>query len=213
MDGIRLIKLLDVLQVTDFENAPGVEPRSLVVEGVKFENVDTVLINGNVSPFFAVYSPTQLVAEVPADIADAVITEVTVLSGTPTYTARSMIELTVGSKIRKISGTQRLVQTFIRQLLRTTGTNIFHKTTGGSLVRRVGSNIDQRLAADIAVSISTTRQSIIAAQTPERSIPASERLLSAEISNLTADPANAAVYVTIILTSHAGQRSAATLVA
>lgn len=213
MDGLQLIKLLDVLQVSSFANAPGVSPRSLIVQGSDFKNVDTVLINGTTSPMFVAYSTTELIAEVPEDIVGDAITEVTVLSGTPSYTSRSVIELTIGTKVRRITGTQRLVQTFIRMLLRRTGSNIFHRTSGGSMVQRIGNNIDARVAADIAVSINATKQFIIAQQTPESAIPPSERLMSAEIAGLSADPNNTSIYVTIILTTQSGQRSGATLVA
>jgi hypothetical protein len=213
MDGIQLIKLLDVLQVDDFDNAVGVVPRSLSVRGQGFENVDTVLINGTNSPSFMVYSKTGLVAQVPSDLDDAIITEVTVLSAVPTFTARSVIELTVGTRVKRATGAQRLMQTFIRLLLRTTGSNIFHKTSGGSMTRRIGANITERLAADISVAVATTRQYIIAQQTPESQLPPSERLMSAEIAGLEADVNNASVYVTVILTTQSGQRSGATLVA
>lgn len=213
MDGIQLIKLLDVLQVDDFNNAVGVAPRSLVVQGQGFRNVDTVLVNGTPSPSFVVYSETALIAEVPSDLEDAIITEVTVLSAVPTFTARSVVELTVGTRVKRATGAQRLMQTFIRLLLRTAGSNIFHKTSGGSMTRRIGSNITERLAADISVSVATTRQYIIAQQTPEAQIPPSERLMSAEIAGLEADESNTAVYVTVILTTQSGQRSGATLVA
>lgn len=213
MDGIQLIKLLDVLQVDDFDNAVGVVPRSLIVQGQGFKNVATVLVNGTGSPSFVVYSETELIAQVPTDLDEAIITEVTVLSAVPTFTARSVVDLTVGTRVKRATGAQRLVQTFIRQLLRTAGSNIFHKTSGGSMARRIGSNITDRLAADISVSVATTRQYIIAQQTPEAQIPPSERLMSAEIAGYEADPNNASVYITIILTTQSGQRSGATLVA
>lgn len=213
MDGIQLIKLLDVLQVDGFDNAVGVTPRSLVVQGQSFKNVDTVLINGTASPSFVVYSEVELIAQVPEDLEDAIITEVVVLSAVPTYTARSVIELTVGTRVKRASGAQRLLQTFIRLLLRTTGSNIFHKTSGGSMSKRIGANITERLAADISVSVATTKQYIIAQQTPEAQIPPSERLMSAEIAGIEADTPNSSIYVTIILTTQSGQRSGATLVA
>lgn len=213
MLGIQLIRLLDVLPTTSMRNAPGVSPRSIIVTGQNFANIDTVLINGMTSPMFVVMSTTELIAEVPRDSADAVITDVAVLSNVPSLTGRSLIELTVGSKIRKISGVQRLVQNFVRLLLRSPGSNIFSKASGGGLPQRIGGVLDNRIAADIAIAIANTRQFIVAAQTPERNIPTDERLLSAEIANLTVDPTNASIYITLVLTSHAGARSAATLVA
>lgn len=213
MLGIQLIRLLDVLPVTALRNAPGVSPRSVIVTGQNFTSIDSVLINGMTSPSFVVVNPTSLIAQVPTAIEDVVITDVAVLSAVPSFTGRSLIEFTLGSKVRKLSGTQRLIQNFVRLLLRSPGSNIFSKTSGGGLPQRIGSTLDNRVAADIAIAVANTKQFIIAAQTPERTIPNEERLLSAEISNLTVDTANASIYITLVLTSHAGARSAATLVA
>lgn len=193
-------------------NAVGVRPRSIVVRCEKLSAVDQVLFNGILSPSFAVYSDFELIAEVPEPLDGAVITDVAVLSSVPTMTERSLVELGIGARVARQAGIQRLVQTFVRLLLRTTGSNIFHKTLGGSLRSSIGGNISPRVKADIAVAIGNVRQQIIAAQTPYPAIPPSERLLSAEISAITEDPASASVFCTIILTAHDRQRSAATLV-
>lgn len=212
MYGIRIIRLLDVLPVTAARNAVGVSPRSLIISCAKLYAVDQVLFNGLLSPAFAVYSANELIAQVPEVLEDAIITDVAVLSSVPTMTERSLIEFGVGARVTKISGTQRLLQNFVRLLLRTTGSNVFHKTLGGSLQGSVGSNMGQRVAADVAVAISNVKRQIIAAQTPLSSLPPSERLLSAEIAGLSEDEANTSVYCTVVLTSHDRQRSAATLI-
>ncbi len=213
MDTIQVIRLLDVLQVSSIANAPGVHPRSLIVKGTDFHAVEQVLINGMVSPEFVAYSTTQLVAEVPDAITDAIITDVAVLSSAITLTDRSLVEFTAGTRPRKANGVLRLMQVFLRQLLRTPGTNVFHPNSGGGMIRRVGGNISNSAAADIAVAVGQTKTYIVGVQSAERNIPASERLLSAEIGGLSVDPANASIYVTVILTSHSGKRGAATLTA
>jgi len=81
------------------------------------------------------------------------------------------------------------------------------------MLRRVGGNISNSAAADIAVAVSSTKNYIVGAQSSEQRIPPGERLLSAEISGLTVDPSNTSIYVTIVLTSHSGKRGAATLTA
>lgn len=213
MKGIRLIRLLDVLPVTAAQNAPGVVPRSLIISASNFEAIDQVLFNGVPSPQFSVYSRTQLIAQVPEALEDAIITDVAVLSSVPTLTQRSLIEFGVGRRITTTSGTQRLIQTFVRMLMRTAGTNIFHRNLGGGVQGHIGQNIRASVAADVAVAISTVKRQIIAAQTPYSAIPPSERLLSAEISALREDPANTSIYCTVLVTSHDRQRSAATLIA
>ncbi len=211
MDGIQLIRLLDVLPITAARNAPGVHPRSLIVTGAGFENVDQVLLNGVLSPEFVVASKTSLVVQVPDAMATETITDVAGRSATPSFSERSLIEFTIGSRIRKLTGTQRLVQNFVRLLLRTPGSNIFHPTAGGGLLQRVGGLVDSITAADIAVAITNTKPFILAERAQERNIPAEERLLSAEIAGMVPDPASASIYVTLILTSQAGVRSGATL--
>jgi hypothetical protein len=210
--GIRLVRLLDVLPVTAARNAEGIVPRSIIVTCDKLHAVDQVLFNGIVSPGFAIYNDHQLIAEVPEVLDEAVITDVAVLSSIPTMTERSLVELGVGARIARQSGTQRLVQTFVRLLLRSPGSNIFHKTLGGGLYSSIGKNVTSRAAADIAMSISMVKEQIIAAQASYSLIPPAERLLSAEVAGLTEDPANTTIFCTLVLTAHDRQRSAATLV-
>lgn len=212
MKGIRLMRLLEVLSVTAATNAPGVSPRSLLVTCPVLQAVDQVLMNGLASPEFAVYSDTQLIAQVPDALSDAIITDVAVLSSVPTMTQRSLIELGVGARVAGLRGTQRLLQTFVRLLLRTAGSNLFHPELGGGLLRLVGQNLGGSTAADIAIAVAAVKRQILAAQASHTGLPLSERLLNAEIANFTEDPASATVYVTIVLTAHDRQRSAATLI-
>lgn len=211
MFGFQLIRLLDILKVNSVRNAVGVSPRSLIISGEDFRSVETVLINGSPSPSFIVYSRTELVAEVPEAYRNANITDVSVMSSQLTFTAKSLVTFTVGTRPKKVSGIIRLMQTFLRILLRSPGSNVFHRKSGGGLLSRIGTNITNTAAADIAVSVNSTQTYLVGVQTAERNIPPSERLLAAEISAVSVDRQNTAISVTIILTNHAGQRTGATL--
>lgn len=211
MNGISLVQLLDVLRVNTVRYAPGVVPRSIIVQGQDFRNVERVLINGTPAPEFVVYSTTELVAQVPDIHRNSVITDVSVLSSQLTLTERSLVTFTFGTRPKKVFGVLRLMQTFLRILLRTPGSNAFHRRSGGGMLGRIGTNISSMAAADIAVAVNTTKTYLIAVQTAERNIPPNERLLNAEIANLNVDEQNTAISVTITLTNHSGQRTAATL--
>ena len=211
MNGISLVQLLDVLKVNTVRYAPGVTPRSIIVQGQDFRNVERVLINGTPAPEFIVYSNTELVAQVPELYRNTVISDVSVLSSQLTLTERSLVTFTFGTRPKKVFGVLRLMQTFLRILLRTPGSNAFHRRSGGGLLSRVGTNISSSAAADIAVSVNTTKTYLIGIQTAERNIPPNERLLNAEISSVNVDERNTAISVTITLTNHSGQRTAATL--
>ncbi len=213
MKGIRLLRLLDVLPVKSIRNAIGVSPRSLIVTGAGFADVVTVLVNGVEAPAFVVYKRTELIVEVPVDLRTVTITDVSVLSATNSFTAQSLIDLTLGTRVQGVSGKQRLLQSFIRLLLRSPGSNIFNRRSGGGLQTLVGTNMSKRLAGDIALAVSNVKQQILAAQAPERNLPAEERLLAAEIIGYTEDATNSAVYVTVAITTQAGDKSAATLLA
>jgi hypothetical protein len=213
MDGIQVVRLLDVLRVNEIRNATGVSPRSIIVKGQDFENVESVLINGMEAPEFVVYSTTELIAEVPEAISDSIITEVMVLSSALTLTERSVVEFTFGTRPRKVHGMLRLMQSFLRLLLRSPGSNLFHPRSGGGLLRRIGDVASRQTAADVAIAINSTKQYLINVQTAERNIPPSERLLSAEIKALNVDPQATAVYITVVLTNHSGQTGAATITA
>lgn len=214
---IQIIRLLDVLDVNTVSILQGVVPRSVEILGRDFRNIEQVLLNGFEAPEFIVMSQTKLLAEVPAEIATESIRDVFVLSNTLTFTDRSLVEFTFGTRPRAVTGILRLMQTFIRILFRTPGSNVFKKRLGGGLRKQIGSTISQgqgrsRVAGEVSIAITRTRQQIINVQAPDRSIPPSERLAGAELTGLTVDPPNGQLLMTVVLTSHSGQRAAATLV-
>lgn len=213
MKSISVIRLLDVLSVRRISEARGIHPRSIIVDGEDFSSVEAVLINGSRAPEIASVSNTRLLAQVPEDQVQSVITDVAVLSAALTLTERSVVEFTLGTRVRTISGVQRMMQVFIRHLLRTPGTNIFHPRSGGGLRKRIGGIFNDSAVADATMAVAAARQYIISAQTADRTIPPSERLLSAEIMGLRPDLDSGTLYMTVVLTSHAGARSAASLVA
>lgn len=213
MLGVSIVRLLDQLSVSRIREARGVSPRSIIVEGVDFSSVESVIINGSVAPEFTVMSSTQLIAQVPDDQDAAILTDVVVLSARLTLTERSLVTFTVGTRVRTVSGPQRLMQVFLRHLFRNPGSNVFHPRSGGGLTKRIGTVYDMSAAADVTTAIAAARQYIVNAQTGDRTIPPSERLLSAEILGIRADPSTTTLYVAIVLTNHAGDRAAAALVA
>jgi hypothetical protein len=212
MRSISVIRLQDVLAITRIREATGVSPRSIIVQGEDFQTVETVLINGSTSPEFAVMSRTSLIAQVPEDQVFTTITDVSVLSANITLTDKSIVNFTLGTRVRTVSGIQRLVQVFLRQLMRTPGSNLFHPRSGGGFRRRVGGIFDRSVTADVAMAVTAARQYVISVQTNDRQIPPSERLLSAELVGVRPAVEEGILYTTIELTSHSGQRGRASLV-
>jgi hypothetical protein len=203
--------------VNEIQEAPGVIPRSVIITGDDFASVETVLLNQFPAPEFVQYAPHKILAQVPDQVRDDVIRDVMVLSTALTLTDKSLVEFTVGTRPKKVNGILRLIQIFIRMLLRTGGSNIFHTRLGGGLQKKVGATIGgagrDRVIGDAILAVANTRQQIISAQTPDRNIPVSERLLGAEVGGVDYDLQSGTLFMTIILTNYSGRRGAATLVA
>ncbi len=215
MIDFQVVRLHDVLPVTSIERVPGVQPRTVRLRGDDFRNVETVYLNGSVSPEIVILSRGEILAQVPADQIAVAIQEAYVLSTRLTFTKRSIVELSVGVRPQTVSGTLLLVQTFVRMLLRTPGSNIFHPQTGGGLYRSIGrvlgGSARDRVGAEAAVAVSRTKQLIISTQTPDRRIPPEERLLSADIIGLEVVPRQGELHMSVRVDSHAGTSAAATL--
>jgi hypothetical protein len=211
MYGVMIIRLADLLPVTSFVNAAGVTPRSLLITGTDFVNVESVLIGGIPAPEFVLLGKNQLLAQVPSFLVDEAITEVSVFAYALRATRRSLVEFTVGTRPRKVRGILRLLQNYIRILLRTPGTNRFHKNSGGGLRRGIGQNLSVSAAADVVASVSRTTSYFLGVQARDGGIPPSERLLSASVENVVSDPGTGTLYVTISLLTHTGEQGIANL--
>lgn len=212
----QVVRLSEVLSVSAVNSAPGVVPRSVILRGDNFENVETVILNGSTAPEFIALSSTEILAQVPADQLNESIREAYVLSTRLSYTSKSVVEFAVGIRPQMVTGVLLLVQNFVRMLIRTPNTNIFDRNSGGGLYQQVGRVLSagsrDRVGAEVAVAVARTRQTFIAAQTPDRSIPPDERLLSAEVIGLSVSPREGTVYASVSVTSHARATAAATII-
>lgn len=208
----QIVYLLDSVPVTDVRSAVGVSPRSMDIRGRDFRSVTAVYINGQASPSFIVMNETRIIAEVPDGEKGEAVVEVAVMSASLTLTASSLVDFTVGPSPKKVRGAQRLMQEFLRILMRTPGSNKFHRDSGGGLGQRVGKNLTNSSAADITVSVNNTARYIVSKQTPVRNIPPSERLLTAEVTAVDTNLDTGVLQATILLTNHTGESAGATLI-
>lgn len=216
MIDIQVVRLSEVLPVTGIAAVPGVSPRSVRITGRGFRNIESVYLNDSPAPEFVIMSESEILAQVPVDQRREAIRSAYVLSTSLSYTERSLIEWTVGTRPQTVSGTLLLVQTFARILLRTPGTNAFRRTLGGGLQQSIGrlisANARDKVGAELAVAVARTKQQIIAAQTPNRRLAPEERLLSAQVIGLSVQPRQGSIYMTVGVDSHAGTSAAATLI-
>lgn len=215
MEDIQVVRLIEVVDVRTIENAQGVSPRSLIITGGPFSEVEKVIMNGFPSPEFFQLDTRRLIAQVPTNLVDQPISDVMVLSAKASMTSKSLVELSFGTRPRKLEGIQKLVQSFIRLLLRTPRTNIFHPRSGGGLPRLIGKTISANLdetRGDVTLAVSRVRQYLLSTQASNRRIPPSERLLNARVVSVDLDLSSTTLSVTVLVESQAGETAGATLV-
>lgn len=203
-----------VIQLTSVRVIAG-PPPAIVVLGKDFRYVDTVEINGLESPNVVVDSKTQLTAELPALVVGGVVETVMVTSRNLTVTPQSMIQLKIGDVASKVSGILRLVQIFLKILFTAPGTDIFSQQIGGDALRNLGRTFGKSqsgtIVSDFVVAVQATSRQIIAIQGQSPSIPRDERLLSASVLSANYNQQEQGLYVSVKITSQAGQAALANI--
>jgi hypothetical protein len=204
-----------VIPLNSVRILPNMNPRSLDVIGADFSAVDEVLVNDIPSPDVVIVSKKRLLAQVPAGLENVTLSSVTVISRSLTISPKSIIKFRVGHVASKVSGILRLVQIFLKLLLTTPGTDIFAPRLGGNALKNIGLTFgkDQggNIVSDIIVAVDTARKQIMTIQGRDPSLPRDERLLAATVTNATYNRAEAALVVSVELTSQAGRSATANL--
>jgi hypothetical protein len=203
--NLNLVRVADNLAV-----------RTLDITGNDFRSVDEVLINGSKSPSVVVVSRQRLLAQVPAAALLQRITSVQVTSRSLVLTDRSVIKFQIGQTPSKVRGILRLVQLFLKVLFTTQGSDIFSPNTGASALRNLGRTFGRDegggIISDFVLAVSAAQRQIITSQSRDSAIPRDERLLSARITNSSYNKNEAALVVSVELTSQAGRAAVANVV-
>lgn len=204
---LQVVQIVDVVPVRFVNFLPELEIPTLEIRGKDFRNVSEVRINDIRSPSYVVMSKTTLYAEIPSTELSSNIRNVQVLSSRFTATYQSLLRMRVGRN--KISGIERLVQLYVRQILTTPGTDIFNKSSGGGLRSIVGTTVSKyaqtQVTGQFSQAVQQAASQLIAQQAAQTYLPPSERLLSAEVEALDFDINKGEVRGRVQLTSMAGE--------
>jgi len=211
MIDLQIIENRDILAVkkVDVMDVDGI--RTVAVRGLDFRSAQSVFINEVKSPSVVISTNTLLYAQVP-DSTQARIKSVTVVSNRLTKTKRSTIRFVIGDTPSYISGLERLVQTFLKVLLQTPGTDAFSKKIGGGVlgaVAKTGSNTGDAasMTADVQLGVDRTRKQLIAIQANDATLALSERLLYARLLGARFSKTEQTLYCRIEIASQAMQSS------
>lgn len=185
MIDLRIIEVRDVLPITSIQPVEGLTPRTIRVKGSDLANVHELLINESPSPSIVIVSATEILAQVPTQVGNSAIRTVLAISHRLTRTKRSTITFAFGDTPGYVSGRERLIQSFLKLLLQTPGTDAFAMNLGGGVLKAVGRAGHMRgaggLIAEVQAGVDRTRQQLMALQSREPHLHADERLLYARL--------------------------------
>lgn len=188
---LQYIQFSDSLRLTGAREIPDMSPRTLQINGPDFRSAVEVIINDVESPSFVIASKNSVLAQVPSGQTKSTIKSIVVLSSEFTATFQSKIRFRIGDNPKAATGLKAMMQTFLKLLLTTVGTDGFSKKTGGSALLNIGKNFDigqsSTLVSDFAIAVRRTEQQILSLQAHQPRLPDDERLLSANLLNAKFD--------------------------
>lgn len=206
----------ELIQLNSVQLLAGSPVRTIDVLGQDFRSVDEVRINDLASPDIIILSKTRLLAQVPPLLANQAISSVSVISNRLAVTSKSLLRFRLGRTTSKVSGILRLVQVFLKILFTTPGSDIFAPRIGAAALKNIGLTFgaDQggNVVSDFIISVSTAQRQIVAIQARDATIPLDERLLSAKVLSAGFNRNEAALVVSVEITSQSGKAALANVV-
>jgi phage baseplate assembly protein W len=180
----------------------------LDIRGTGFEDVANVVINGYRSPNFIVESSRRIFAGVPSAVRGEPVSDIQVLLLAAAAGQESAVVLDVGGGNGYVSGTAKLLQTVIKVLLTTPGSDIFNPQLGGGLRSVIGTNFNDATSAEMRVrqAISDTENQLQVLHSGTTNLPISEKLRSISVLSVEFSIESSALYARIAVTSQDGNR-------
>ncbi len=182
------------------------------ITGAGFVDVANVLINGYRSPEFIVDTSQRIFAGVPTAVAGQIITDIQVLLLSPLKGTENAVVLDIGGGNGRIEGPAKLVQSFVKFLLTTPGSNIFSPQLGGGLMRLSGKNFSSRsgsLESEARAAIARTEAQMKSLHAATPRLPDSEKLRSVSIISVNVDVDSSTLSIRLELVAQNGSRVSA----
>jgi len=212
---LQFVQFNDTLAVTGAKEVPDLVPRSLQITGTDFRHATEVLINEVTSPSFAIAAKNTIIAQVPPTQVRSIIRSLSILSADFTATFSSRLRFRIGRDPRKVSGLKAMMQTFLKVLFTTAGTDATLPQLGGSGLKNIGRNFNlsqsQSIVSDFAIAVRRSESQIRTMQSQQPRLPDEERLLSATLLNARFDVQLTALLARVELISQSGVRAIANL--
>lgn len=215
MTDIKILTIRDILSVNKVSVLKDFRPLTLEILGADFSGTTEVRINDLQAPEFMVLSKNRILAQVPLSQADGRLTKVLVLAGVPTPSRDSILHFEVGPTVKGITGLEKVIQQFCKLLMQSPGSDRFRPSLGGGLLDLVGKNVEkgssQQLQVSVVNAVSRTQDQYLSLQARQRSLPASERLVSANAEAAGFDPNTTTISANVTVTVGSGKQALAGL--
>jgi len=164
------------------------EPLVLKLHGKDFSKAVEVWVNGSGVPF-TIFSKTMILCSIPETLSN--ISSVEIITTSKTIERTTFFSYQLGADLNTTTSLEKTVFQFIKLLLTTTGSDIFHPADGGDLQRWVGTTFAAQnptsLIAKVVIKIQQIAASIIAGQMAAN-IPFNDRLAGAQLLQMAPDP-------------------------
>lgn len=212
MNDLQVVEMRDILPVQSARPVPDSEPYTLLITGKDFRNAFEVYINEMRSPDVVISSNTTLLAQVPWTDRAVPVRTVVIVSSRLTSADHSKLMFRLADQPNSVDGFERLVQTFLKIMFQSTGSDIFSKKVGGNLLKMAGRTITKpnraTMVSDFHLAVTNTRQQLLAIQTNDPTLNLRERLAFAKVLDARFVPSESALLGRIHIGSQAGQQSA-----
>jgi len=209
---IKVTYLQDVIPVSQVTNIQNVVPRTLDVRGPDLRNASRVEVNEVVAPSFMILNKHRMLVQVPSSQEKEIIKSIAVLSNYFTRTSSSKVNFEFTLNPKKTEGLEKLIQSFILYLFRTPGTDAWYPNSGGGIQKIVGANFSRSNASGVTAAFTTsvhrTRSQLIALQSINNKLKASEKLAAANVLSAVYSAELTALLARVEIISQSGERAA-----
>lgn len=215
MIDLKILTIMDLLTISGARYAPGIVPRSLIIEGQNFNEATKVLINDQEAPEFIIVNSGQLMAQVPNGEVNKILSKVAVLAEKPSANRSSILSFSLGNTFKSLEGFERMVQIFLKMLLQTPGSDRFAKEIGGGLLSLTGQTYSgdsaKAIQASAVTAVNRTRDQLAAVQGRNTRIPNDEKILTASVEAVGFNDTTTTLLMRVLLTAVSGRQALANL--
>lgn len=207
MFDVRVITAKALLQVNAVAPVRGFNPPSLMVIGVDLYKATEIEYNGVLATEWIVAAPNRLVVRIPETQVGQFLRSVRVFTNISLAQDKALVQFGVTSPLTKISGIDRLVQSWLLIFFTTPGSDVFDQASGGGGRGLIGKTTDRYhrgVAADLALCINRTTDEVLRLQAKVPEAPPEEKLLSGHLIGMSFNEQTSVLYAAVSLKNMVG---------